>query len=181
MDDLFTDALRQLLAAECTPRRVREIERGQAAGALWSALEESGFADALVGEARGGAGLGLADAFGLLELCGSYAVPVPLADTLLARALLADAGVERPPGSIALAQSSLRSDGQVLCPLVACGRVADWVLVQQDAGCLLLPVAQAESKPAVFPLDATLQWSAPAAAAGKRVPGAHDLLTLQAC
>lgn len=181
MDDLFTDALRQLLADQCTPQRVREIESGQSAAMLWSALEESGFADALVSETQGGAGLSLGDAFPLLELCGAYAVPVPLAETMLARALLADAGVERPPGSIALAQANLGSDGQIRCPLVACGRVTDWVLVQQGGACRLLPGAQAARSPGVFPLDATLEWTEAAASAAQRVPGAHDLLTLQAC
>lgn len=181
MDDLFTDALRQLLAGQCTPQLVREIESGQPAAPLWSQLEESGFADALVSEAQGGAGLGLSDAFPLLELCGSYAVPVPLAETMLARALLADAGVKRPVGSITFAQAALSPDGRIHCPLVPCGQVADWVLVSHGSACLLLPVAQAEKLPAVFPLDAALAWPAAAGKAAQQVPGEHDLRTIQAC
>lgn len=182
MDDLFTDALRQLLADQCTPQLVRDIESGQPAAQLWKQLEESGFADALVSEDQGGAGLSLPDVFPLLELCGSYAVPVPLAETMLARALLADAGVKWPEGSITFGLGAASPDGRIHCSRVPCGQVADWVLMTHGGECVLLPVAEAETSPAVFPLDATLEWTAAAAREGaQRVPGEHDLRTLQAC
>ena len=181
MDDLFTDALRQLLADQCTPQLVREIESGQPASALWKHLEKSGFADALVSEAQGGAGLSLAAAFPLLELCGSHAVPVPLAETMLARALLAEAGIERPEGSVTFGQGALQPNGGVHCTLVPFGCVADWVFVACGSECLLLPVGQAEAGAGVFPLDAGLAWSAGMAQTATRVPGERDVLALQAC
>ncbi len=180
MDDLLSHALRQLLDDQCTPALVRGIERGESPATFWSKLEESGFADALVPEGQGGAGLALPDVFALLELCGTYAVPVPLAETMLARAQLANAGVERPGGSIALAFGAAGAGG-IRCASVPFGRVADWVLVQRGAECLLLPAAHAEPGKAVFPLDAALTWGSAAVAAAKRVPGSHDLHTLQAC
>jgi acyl-CoA dehydrogenase len=181
MDDLLSHALRQLLDDQCTTALVRSIERGESPAAFWSKLEESGFADALVSEEQGGAGLGLRDVFELIELCGTYAVPVPLAETMLARALLAEAGVERPAGSIAFARGTPAANGGVQCANVPCGRVADWVLVQRPNECLLLPVAHAEANAAVFPLDASLQWGSAAVAAARRIKGSHDLQTLQAC
>ena len=181
MDDLLSHALRQLLADQCTPQLVRAIEAGQPAAPLWRKLQESGFADALVSEAQGGAGLGLSDVFPLLELCGAHAVPVPLAETMLARPVLAQAGVERPEGSIALAEAAAAEDGGMHCALVSGGRVADWVLARRGADCLLLPVAQAQRRAAVFPLDAGLSWSAAAVNAASRVPGGPDLRPLQAC
>jgi acyl-CoA dehydrogenase len=181
MDDLLTHALRQLLADQCTPQVVRDIEGGHSAAPLWNKLHESGFADALVSEADGGAGLGLPDVFPLLELCGSYAVPVPLAQTMLARPLLAQAGIETPPGSIAFAHGVAAADGGIRCDAVSCGRVADWVLASRGADCLLLPVTHAQATPTVFPIDAGLSWSVAAVNAAQRVPGPHDLHTLQAC
>jgi acyl-CoA dehydrogenase len=181
MDDLLSHALRQLLADQCTPQLVREIERGQSAAPLWSKLQESGFADALVGEDQGGAGLALSDVFELLELCGTHAVPVPLAQTMLARPLLARCGIAPPAGSITFAPSSTAADGGLVCAAVPCGGVADWVLASRGAECLLLPVSQAERAPAVFPLDAGLAWSAAAVNAAQRVPASPDLPTLQAC
>jgi acyl-CoA dehydrogenase len=181
MDDLFSDALHQLLADQCTPQRVREIEAGQPAGALWQQLEESGFADALVSEDQGGADLNLADAFPLFELCGSFAVPLPLAETMLARALLAQAGIERPLGSITFSQAAMTTGEGVLCAAVVCGQVADWALASTGKEWLLLPVAQAAKSPAVFPLDATLVWPAGSCVGAFQVAGINEVKTLQAC
>jgi acyl-CoA dehydrogenase len=181
VDDLLSRGLRQLLQDQCTPQLVRRIESGESAAALWAMLEESGFPDALVGEAQGGAGLALSDVFELLELCGTHAVPVPLGETMLARALLAGAGIGRPAGSIALAQGHATDDGGIRCVNVPGGRVADWVLVQQREDCLLLPVAQAERTAAVLVLDATLEWNAAAIADAQQAEGTYDLPLLQAC
>jgi acyl-CoA dehydrogenase len=181
MDDLLTDALRQLLQKQCTSEVVRAIEAGKPPAPLWAELEASGFADALVPEAHGGAGLALPDIFPLLQLCGRHAVPLPLASTMLARALLAHGRVERPPGSIAVAWASARTPSGLQCAFVPFGRVADWVLTSEHGTSLLLPVGRARAVPAVFPLDATLEWDEAAVAQAQQVPGAHDLEALLAC
>jgi acyl-CoA dehydrogenase len=177
----FADALRDLLADRCTPHHVREIEAGGSPSALWDALERSGFADALLPEEQGGAALTLADAFALFELCGSFALPVPLAETMVARTLLAGAGVSPPAGSIALAHLQSGADGGGTCERVACGRTADWVLARHGEGSVLLPTRTATTAPAVFVLDATLAWSGAELAGAKAVPVAFDLWLLQAC
>ncbi|MFT4266197.1 MAG: acyl-CoA dehydrogenase family protein [Xenophilus sp.] len=184
-DDLFADAARQLLGDQCTPQAVRAIESGGSPQALWGQLEEAGFAEALVPEAQDGAGLGLAQVFGVWTLCGAHALPVPLAETMVARALLAQAGAERPAGSITLAEGQLHDDGALTCPVVRLGRVADAVLVQHRAGWQLLPVAQAASEPAAFCLDTRSRWSAAQVAAAPplciELPVGLDLRTMQAC
>jgi acyl-CoA dehydrogenase len=179
MDEIYIDALRGVLTDRCTPQAVRAIEGGQPAEALWEAIEESGFADALLPEAEGGAGLALVEAFPLLELCGSFVLPVPLPETMVARALLARAGLQRPHGSIALATARKRPDGALVCERTSAGRVADWVLARTDEACVLLPVDAAVSDAAVARLDATLTWSPVAVAGARTLPGA-DLHTLQA-
>ena len=184
-DDLFADAAGQLLGDQCTPQAVRAIEAGGSPQALWGPLEEAGFADALVPEAQGGAGLGLAQVLGVWTLCGAHALPVPLAETMVARALLAQAGAERPTGSITLAEGRLQDDGALTCPVVRLGRVADAALVQHNGGWQLLPMAQAESEPAAFCLDTRSRWSAAQVAAAPRLPlelpAGLDLRTMQAC
>ncbi len=181
-DDLLADAARQLLQGECTPARVRAIEAGGSPRALWEALEQAGFADALVPEAAGGAGLALAQLFDVWSLCGAQALPVPLAETMVARALLAGAGVAHPAGSITLAEGRLQADGGLHCTPVRLGAVADSVLVQHARGWSLLPVAQARPEKAAFCLDANLCW--PAAQVRELemdLPQGLDLRTLQAC
>ncbi|WP_038212891.1 acyl-CoA dehydrogenase family protein [Xenophilus azovorans] len=184
-DDLFADAARQLLRDQCPPRQVRAIESGASPQALWNALEQAGFADALVPETQGGAGLPLAQVFNVWSLCGAHALPVPLAETMLARALLAVCGTAPGAGSIALAQGRLQPDGGLHCTVVPLGRVADAVLVQHGRGWRLLAADQAVSTPAAFRLDAGMHWSAATAGAAPQpsiaLPAGLDLNTLQAC
>jgi len=169
--DMFADAARAVLAGQCTPQVVRAIEAGgrpaPEAGALWAQLEATGLADALLDEAAGGAGLGLAQVFGVLEQCGAHALPLPLAETMVARALLAQSGVPRPPGPVALASGELRADGTLHCAMVRNARMADAVLVQ---------AGQARQE------DAALAWSRDEVQAAPSValPAGVEMRTLQA-
>ena len=97
------DPFARLIEDICTPAAIREIEQGGDSAAMWNAFVESGFLDALVAEESGGAGLSLSDAAPLIALLGRHAVPLPVGDTMIARALLAAAGVEAPEGPIAIA------------------------------------------------------------------------------
>lgn len=103
MHNEFESAFVQLLTDHCTPAVVRAIERGESADALWAVLHASGFGDALVPEASGGAGLTLADVLPLVRACGHYAMPLPFAETLAARAVLAHAGRKPTDGPLTLA------------------------------------------------------------------------------
>lgn len=76
-----------------------------AGDALWSALEENGFTRICVSEEHGGIGADLSDGLALIGLAGRFALPLPLADTVLAGYLLSQAGIEPPEGKIALAVS----------------------------------------------------------------------------
>ncbi len=188
-DDLFSDAVRQLFTAQCTPQVVRNIEAGLPAQPLWQLIEASGFADALVDEGQGGAGLSLSAVYPVLELCGIFALPVPLAETMLARALLAQAAVAVPHGSVAMAFAESNADGSLVCANVHGGQVADWVLVSVGADhetlaadvSLLLPVAQAKKSASGFCLDAKLEWPQAVASQAQRFPCQHNVKELQAC
>lgn len=180
MDDLFADAVRQFLTDQCTPAVVRAIEAGGSHADLWQQIEASGFADALVPESAGGAGLVLSDVYPVLELCGTLAVPVPLGETLLARGLIAAAGASVPQGSMTFAEGRLQADGQLHCAQVRCGTKADWVLVHSGASCRLLPAAGAQLEVAGFCLDANMSWPSSVWEAARTVQGSHDLVTLQA-
>jgi len=96
----------RLLADICPPAEVRAIEAGGEAVPMWRAFEESGFLDSLVPEASGGAGLSLSDIAPLLEALGRHAVPLPVAETMVARVLLTHAGIVGPRGPIVLATAS---------------------------------------------------------------------------
>lgn len=73
---------------------------------LWGALEEAGLTRAWVPESLDGAGATLADGFEVLRVSGSFAVAVPLAETLLAGWLLSQAGLRVPAGTLTVAPVS---------------------------------------------------------------------------
>lgn len=180
MDALLAESIERFLAGCSTPARVRDVERGQGAAALWSEVEASGYADLLLAEAAGGAGMHLRDAFGLWLACGRHALPVPLATTVWVRAALAQAGIAVPPGPVTLAaQLSRAADCALSCQSVPFGVVADWVLVCDAQGGALLPTASGERRPTGVhgSLQAHIRWPAtPAGLLG--LPAGCD--TLQA-
>lgn len=172
-DDNLAATLREQLdrqlAAECPPARVREIERGGDASPLWQQLQDSGFLDAMLPEAAGGAGLMLAEAATLFAIEGRHVLPLPMAHTMLVRALLERAGLGAPPGPITIApRVRWAPDGGLSCPAVPNGRVAEWVAAAHPGGWLLLPVAAAERRALGSvggdgvhgSLRADLQWAA---------------------
>ena len=157
--DLFGDAMQQLLAQHSAPARVRDIERGADVHALWTALEEAGFLDALASEAQGGAGLLLPEVFSIVFIAGRHAAPVPLAQTLLLRAAL---GAAAPRGPLSIAPGCLiDADGAIDCAQVPFGRMAQWVLVEAENQARLLPTATARVSAAggYGSLDADLRWN----------------------
>lgn len=179
----LVDSFERLLNDRCTPNDVRAIETGASAESLWQMLHASGFADALRTEARGGAGLALCDVFPILLLCGKYALPLPLAPTMVARAILADAGQHVPDGPVTIAPNAQRAaDGTITCTRVPYGRVAGWVLADLGDVVALLPIgkAQVESTGVHASLEADLQWhSLPKDA--PCLPRTFDCLAVGAC
>jgi acyl-CoA dehydrogenase len=162
MNDLISDSVEKLLAACSTPGVVRQVELGGSADALWAELDESGFLDALVPDAAGGAGLTLHDAFPVFLAAGRHALPVPLCATMLVRAVLAGEGIACPAGPIGIA-SHVRTgnDGSIICQGVPYGRVLRWVVAGLPGGWLLLPVNEADSQPTGVhgSLEANLLWA----------------------
>ncbi|CAG2148875.1 acyl-CoA dehydrogenase family protein [Cupriavidus plantarum] len=134
MDNEYSDALESLLRDHCTPAVARAVEAGDAASGevLWAVLRESGFADCLLPDA----GLSLCDAGPMLVAMGRYAVPLPLGQTMFARAVLVAADVAVPDGPIALATVEGVEGGARAH--VADGATAAWYLVQDGDRAALL-------------------------------------------
>jgi len=121
--------------------------------------------------------------FGVLEQCGAHALPLPLADTMLARALLASCDIAPPTtGGIALARGESSTNGGLRCALVRGGALAASALVQADDVWRLLPVDAAQTTPQAFALDAAFTWTAAQVrdAARVTVQATVDVRTLQA-
>ena len=129
----FREAVRQVLANECTTGHLREaFDRPTARGHRWGTLAELGVVGVTVPEAQGGLGLGLVDLVLLLEEAGRVALPEPLLETTaLAGPLLAELGAEgtmtgsepggrsHPPWGPAATWSEAIAAGQVAAAVAA--------------------------------------------------------------
>jgi acyl-CoA dehydrogenase len=160
MREMIHDGVGRILADKCTPSVVRAIESGASCEDLWRQIDETGFIDALSPEAAGGAGLSLTDVLPIPDLCGRYAVPVPLTETMILRAAMAMCGQRAPKGSLTLATGRITADGSIVCASVPMGKVADHVVIEIDGQARLLPAVSAEVGPAPFILDAAMIWPA---------------------
>jgi acyl-CoA dehydrogenase len=157
---MFAEAIDDILKDQCTPVVVRAIQSGESPATLWDAIASAGFLELLSAEADGGAGLSLAELFPVLLSFGHYAVPLPVAQTIVARALVGSQLV-LPAGMVTLAQTFHReASGAISCALVPYGLQADYVLTRDGDGMLLLPCASAKRVGTGVQncLTATLTW-----------------------
>jgi acyl-CoA dehydrogenase len=100
---ILTETCTRLFTDHATTAVLEGAEKGEWPAALWQALEENGLTLPQVPESRGGAGGSWSDAFVVLTAAGRFAAPVPLAETVLAGAILADAGLDVPLGPLTVA------------------------------------------------------------------------------
>ena len=110
-DNIIVDTATRIFQDLCEPATINDAETGVWPTALWDALEESGLPLAWVPEGLGGAGAGMADGFAVLRAAGRFAVPAPLAETLIAGWLLARAGIGMPAGPMTIAP--VHADGHI--------------------------------------------------------------------
>ena len=157
---MFAEAIDNILKDQCTPAVVRAIQAGESPAALWDAIASAGFLEILSAEADGGADLSPTELFPVLRCFGHYTVPVPVAQTIVARALVGSQLV-LPPGMVTLAQTFHRdASGAISCGLTPYGMLADYVLTRDGDGLLLLPCAAAKRVGTGIQncLTATLTW-----------------------
>lgn len=150
------------------------IEQAAAQGGwateAWNAIEESGLPLALVPEQHGGFGIPPAEALALVRQAGTHALALPLAETMIANAALAAAGLPLAEGPAGLAPEPQKpvpwgrfaqtvvafSDGQL-------HRYTSPTVVQQGQNLAsaprdLLDLAGGETAP--FPGASLLEWAA---------------------
>lgn len=151
----FLFPFERMLEDIAAPADVRAIEKGGSPTSMWDAIVESGFLDALVAEAHGGVGLSLSDINPLWQALGRHAVPLPVGETMLARALLAAAEIPAPRGPITLAVAA--AGAEVVVPF---GLVADYVLLESGGAFHLVAVtAEARAPTGVAAsLAARMRW-----------------------
>jgi acyl-CoA dehydrogenase len=175
MDALLVESFEKLLQGVCSPAIVRAVEREADASALWAEVDASGYLDLLVPEAGGST---LRDTFPLWLACGMHTLPVPLAQTMWARGVLAAAGLPLPAGPVAIAPGTRRGAGGALrCAGVPFGASARALLLRTPEGevcCVPLAAATVQRSGVHGSLQADIVLPARPADA-LRLPAAADL------
>lgn len=138
----LVEPFERMLESVASSAKVRAIESGASIIPLWQEFSDSGFLDALVPECDGGFGLNLKDVGPLFQALGRNAVPAPVAETMVARALLAAAGLTWPQGPIALANGSAGRRS-----VVRFGMVADHILVDLGEHLMLIDADEGSRQP----------------------------------
>lgn len=136
---MIGEAAARILADLADPQTVNAAAAFDT-GPLWQALEAAGLTRAWLPETAGGAEAGLAAGFEICRIAGHYACPVPLAETLLAGLVLAEAGLEIPDGPLGVAvmrrgdrlEAAGASVSGVLRAVPFAGAVSGLALVQGD-------------------------------------------------
>lgn len=159
---MIIEAVESILSEQCTTTTVRSVENGGSPHAMTSAIAESGFFELLVSEETGGGGLGWHEFFDVVTLCGARSVPIPLAQTMAARAIVANP-LDLPDGLITFAPYLARDmDGSLQALHVPNARTASHVLAALGEEVILLPILDAHQMSTGIhgSLSASLRWQA---------------------
>jgi acyl-CoA dehydrogenase len=157
---MILEALERVLEDQGSSTAVRQIETGQHTGSLWTTIEQGGFLDLLLPENLGGAALTLPELFPILECLGRHGVALPIAQSIVARALIGGQAPV-PAGMMTVGNRlQLTASGDQICVRTPYGSVADYVLTHDGTLMLLMPCATAQRTSVGDPRNstATLSW-----------------------
>jgi acyl-CoA dehydrogenase len=112
-ESLVAETARRMLADLCDPQAVNRAGDDSWMPPAWHALENLGLTRTWVPEELNGAGADVAEGFAVLRETGRAAVSLPVAETLLAGWLLAQAGIT-PPSAVLTCAPTRVGDKAVL-------------------------------------------------------------------
>ena len=116
-ENIVVETAEKIFGDLADAQTINRDKQGKWKAPLWQALTEAGLPLSWVVEDLGGSGASLADGFGVVGAAGRFAIAVPLAETMLAGWLLAQAKIASPEGEMTVAPASpkdritLQSDG----------------------------------------------------------------------
>lgn len=101
-ENIVAETAERIFADLADAQTINKSEDGSWKAPLWRALTEAGLPLSWVGEDCDGSGASMAEGFSVLSSAGRFAVAVPLAETMLAGWLLAQARIASPSGPMTL-------------------------------------------------------------------------------
>jgi acyl-CoA dehydrogenase len=116
LEVMIGDTVRRLFTDQVDAALRRRAEAGEWLQALWTMAEDAGLPLALCSASRGGSEARWVDAWPIFAGIGRWAVPLPLAETMVAAWVLDHAGQDLPAGPITIAAggAALSLDGGAL-------------------------------------------------------------------
>ena len=105
-ENIVVETAEKIFTDLADPQTINSDKTGAWKAPLWQALNEAGLPLSWVDEDLGGSGASLADGFAVLGAAGRFAIAVPLAETMLAGWLLAQAKIASPEGEMTVAPAS---------------------------------------------------------------------------
>jgi acyl-CoA dehydrogenase len=105
-ENIVVETAEKIFADLADAQTINHDKKGGWKAPLWQALSEAGLPLSWVPEACAGSGASLAEGFGVLGAAGRFAIAVPLAETMLAGWLLAQAKISSPEGAMTVAPAS---------------------------------------------------------------------------
>ncbi|MGY3603292.1 MULTISPECIES: acyl-CoA dehydrogenase family protein [unclassified Bradyrhizobium] len=118
-ENIVVETAEKIFADLADAQTINSDATGSWKAPLWQALSEAGLPLAWVPDDLGGSGASLAEGFGVLNAAGRFAIAVPLAETMLAGWLLAQAKTASPDGEMTVVPASpkdritLNADGSL--------------------------------------------------------------------
>ena len=105
-ENIVAETAEKIFADLADAQTINSDKTGNWKAPLWQALTEAGLPLSWVPEDCDGSGASLAEGFSVLSAAGRFAVAVPLAETMLAGWLLAQAKIASPEGAMTVAPAS---------------------------------------------------------------------------
>ncbi len=105
-ENIVAETAEKIFSDLADAQTINSDNKGAWKAPLWRALTEAGLPLAWVPEDCGGSGASLAEGFAVLSSAGRFAIAVPLAETMLAGWLLAQAKMASPEGAMTVAPAS---------------------------------------------------------------------------
>lgn len=116
-ENIVAETAEKIFSDLADAQTINSDKKGNWKAPLWQALSEAGLPLSWVPEDCNGSGASLAEGFSVLSAAGRFAVAVPLAETMLAGWLLAQAKIASPEGEMTVAPAgpkdriTLNADG----------------------------------------------------------------------
>ena len=107
-ENIVAETAERIFADLADAQTINRDGKGGWKAPLWQALTEAGLPLSWVPEDCAGSGASLAEGFSVLSAAGRSAIAVPLAETMLAGWLLAQAKIASPEGMMTVAPASPR-------------------------------------------------------------------------